>query len=654
MLNILFIVLFFVILISIAFYFSKNLSKQPQKSIEEQLGEGISEEKQVARITEIFNTLVKTDLALLDLTEDEYKEREKSKNEVLTDLDNAPKGDPSAKTHVKMHIKNMLLQGKTGVTPKNIGRIIHFDEPNKLTNRDKFEICHHYYLKRAEAEYKKKSKDERLKSEAPTRTAMRRLIEENYFDIPIVENGETKRVVTNEMFEAMYQRVIQKEDYTLSYNDKIDIVTQRLYAQFKGLSVADIFLDNSGVDEVDGGVSGIPETGFQFKLLPNMEYSYEHLWIVWQGSSILLKGCGFESTEDLERVVNNIYMYNPPYALTRESGYVPCSMSDDTRIVVCMPPFAEDFAFFARKHDTAKGLLPEQIICQEGAEDVITLVKWLVFGKRNIVVSGEQATGKTTFLKMLFHFVQDTNIRVNEMMFELGLRYAFPDKNIFSMQATNFVTMQEGIDVSKKMNGGMNIIGEIAEAILTVYFAQITQRGGSNALATFHGKDTVATVNSMGQDLVECGVAKSLTEGKRKIAEILHINIHLDNDRPQIDISNIEQVTKELANETRKVRHIGFIDEVIPVVGVKYPYPTPKTQEEAWANDAEYYMRQTDREVFEVHRLVEWKDNRLVIVDIPSEDMCEKIIKHGNLSRAQEIEFRRDMEYLKSKRVSVA
>lgn len=649
MLNIIFIVLFFALLLGVAVYFSKNLSKQPAKTIEEQLGDGVSEEKQIAKITEIFNSLVKTDLALLDLTEEEYKEKEKNKNEVLTDLDLAPKGIPLAKAHVKMHIKNMLLQGKTGVTSKNIGRIIHFDEPNKLTNRDKLEICHHYYLKRAESEYKRKNGNERLTAEAPTRTAMYNLITENGFDVPIIENGVSRHIVTNEMFDAMYQKVTRKSDFTLTYNDKIDIVTQRLYAQFKGLSVADIFLDNSGVDEVDGGVSGIPETGFQFKMLPNMDYSYKHLWIVWHGTSILLKGCGFESSEDLQRVVENIYLYNPPFALTQDSGYVACSMADDTRIVCCRPPMGEDFAFFARKHDTAKGLLPEQIISQEGAKDVITLIKWLVVGKRNIIVSGEQATGKTTFLKMLFHYINESNIRVNEMMFELGLRYAFPDKNIFSMQATNSVSMQEGIDVSKKMNGGMNIIGEIAEAILTVYFAQITQRGGSNAMATFHGKDTVTTINSMGQDLVECGVAKSLTEGKQKIADILHINIHLDNDRPQIDINDIDQVEKELASETEKVRHIGFIDEVIPVVGVVYPYPRPKTQEEAWANDAEFYMRQTDREVFEVRRLVQWENNKLVIKNIPSEDMCLKIIKQGNLSRAEEIEFRRDMEYLKSK-----
>lgn len=650
MLNILIIVMFFAFLLGAGFYFSKSLSKQPAKTIEEQLGDSNSLDKQISKVTEMFNNLVKQDLALLDLTEDEYKIQENIKNETLTALDQAPKGIPSAKVKVKQHIKNMLLQGKTGITPKNIGRIISFDEPSKLSNRDKFEICHHYYLKRAEAEYKKLSSDERKKAQDATRTAMERLIEENNLDKPIIDkDGFARHIVTNEMFEAMYQNVTGKPDYTLTYNDKIDIITQRIYAQFKGHSVADIFLDNSGVDEVDAGVSGIPETGFQFKLLPNMDYSWKHLWIVWHGTSILLKGCAFESHEDLQRVTENIYLYNPPFALTQDSGYVACSMADDTRIVCCRPPMGEDYAFFARKHDTAKGLLPEQIINQEGAKDVITMIKWLVLGKRNILVSGEQATGKTTFLKMLFHWVNDTNIRLNEMMFELGLRYAFPDKNIYSMQATNSVTMQEGIDVSKKMNGGMNIIGEIAEAILTVYFAQVTQRGGSNALATFHGKDTPACVNSMGQDLVECGVAKSLTEGKQKIAEILHINIHLDNDRPQVDINDLEQVEKELTQETRKVRHIGFIDEVIPVTGVKYPYPTPKTQEEAWANEAEYYMRQTDREVFTINRLVQWENNRLVIKNIPTEDMCEKIIKHGNFNRAQEIEFRRDMEYLKTK-----
>lgn len=647
MANIIVIIAFF-LLCGIGIYlFSRGLSKQPQKTIEEQIGDTVNEANQVQKVSEIFQSLVKRDLALLDLTEEEYKEQEQTKNEILTDLDLAFKGVPLAKKHIKAHIRNMIMQGKTGVNSKNIGRIIHFDEPTKLTARDKFEICHHLYLREAEAEYRKLSKEEKLTAPSPSRTAMKKLIEENNFDIPIIdEDGEKRHIVTEEMFDAMYQNMMKK--HTLSYNDKVDIVTQRIYAQFKGLSGADIFLDDSGIDEVDGGVSGIPESGYTFKMLPNMDYSWKHLWIVWGGQSILLKGGFFNSAEDLNRVTENIYQYNPPFALTEASGYVACSMADDTRIVVATKNFGEDTAFFARKHDTAKGYKPEQIITQEGAKDVIKLIKWLVKGKRNIIVSGEQATGKTTFLKMLFYYINETNIRVNEMMFELGLRYAFPDKNIFSMQATNTVSMQAGIDVSKKMNGGMNIIGEIAEAILTVYFAQVTQRGGSNAMATFHGKDTPSTINSMGQDLVECGVAKSLTEGKQKIAEILHINIHLDNDRPKIDITDTAQVEKELASETRKVRHIGFIDEVIPVIGKAYPYPHPKTQEEAWENEAEYYMRTTDREVFTINRLVEWRSNKLCICNIPSEKMCEDIIKYGNFSRQEEVEFRRDMEYLKT------
>lgn len=687
--NIVLILIFFALLIGGIYYFSKKLKDSPKETIDEQVGERISEEQQIDKVAEQFDSLIKEDLSLLDLDEKSYKEKENTKAEVLMNLDLASKGNLKAREFIKGHIYSMIDEGKTGLNSKNVNLVIRFDDIRQLKSRDMFEIAHHVLTKKYEKNLNDLSKEDRLMQKSPTRKAMAEFIESNNLHRGAYYNGEIRHIITKDRLYIAFVNTMLREgvleygeydadgnpvlsqnglpklaDYRLKLDlkTKYEILAQRIYEEYKGFSSADIFLSDSGVDEVDGGVSGIPETGFTFKMLPNMQYSHEHLWIVWNGTNILLESYGFGKleAEGLQRVCNIIYKNNPPHALTEDSGFVACAMADDTRIVVTMPPFGEDYAFFARKHDTAKGFKPENLINAdegsaytnlEGCIDTIKLLKWSVKGKRNIIVSGEQNTGKTTFIKMLFNFVDEDNIRVNEMMAELGLRYAFPTKNIFSMQATSNVSMQTGIDISKKMNGGVQILGEISESILTVMFSQLCSRGGSQAYATFHGKDTDACIKSMGQDLVECNVATSLADGMAKISEILNINIHLDNDRPKIDIATLTDAEKERyanmgVDEDDRSRHIGFIDEVVPLIGTKYPYPNPKTQEEMWQNTTEYYMRETDRVVYQINRLIEYKDKKLVVRNIFTDETCDKIA--SKLSRRDELEFWNDMEKIKS------
>lgn len=686
MINIILTILFFALIVGGLLWYKKKLSDVPKETVDEQVGERITEQQQVDKVEEIFDSLIKEDLSLQDLDEKSYRQKEAIKTEVLTNLSKCSQGDLDAREKIKQHVFSMMSEGRTGLTDKNINSVIHFEDIRRLSNRDMFEIAHYMLTKKFEKEYKKKTEEEKATSSSPTASAMHYFITSNGLHKGVWINGEFRHVITTQRLkEAFIHTMVELEclkaekdengevitdangnpkysyRLNLELRDKYKILSQRIYEEYKGLSSADIFLNDAGIDEVDGGVSGIPDTGFQFKLLPNMQYSWQHLWIVFKGVCILLESYGFGDTgvEGLQRVCNIIYKSNPPYALTEETGFVPCSMADGTRIVVSIPPFGEDYAFFARKHDTAKGFKPEDLI-NEGQEnsaykggtaDTIKILKWATLGKLNILCSGIQGCGKTTFIKMLFHYISEDNIRVNEMMFELGLRYAFPTKNIYSMQATQNVTMQMGIDIGKKMNGQTLVLGEIAESILTVLFSQMCSRGGAQALATFHGKDTDECIKSMAQDLVEQGICTSLSDGKAKVAEILNINIHLDSDRPKIDLSKLstEDAMKYAemdADEDDKSRHIGFIDEVIPLVGTRYPHPKPKTQEEMWENTTEYYMRETDRVVYRINRLVEFENGYLVVKNVFSDEMCDKIA--NTLTRKDELQFRRDMEEIKS------
>ena len=137
-------------------------------------------------------------------------------------------------------------------------------------------------------------------------------------------------------------------------------------------------------------------------------------------------------------------------------------MKDGSRVVVVRPTFSETWGFFIRKFDVTRASL-EQLIRDPGKEEAIDLMKFIVKGARIIALTGEQGTGKTTMLMAMIENIYETlNIRVQETAFELHLRKIYPTRNILSFRETETVSGQEGLDVQKKTDGSVNIIGEVA------------------------------------------------------------------------------------------------------------------------------------------------------------------------------------------------
>ncbi|MEI3356121.1 MAG: hypothetical protein V8R81_03480 [Clostridia bacterium] len=133
-------------------------------------------------------------------------------------------------------------------------------------------------------------------------------------------------------------------------------------------------------------------------------------------------------------------------------------MKDGSRVVVVRPSFSETWAFFVRKFDVKRATL-EQLVRDDGKEDAIELLKYLVKGARITSITGEQGSGKTTLLMGMIENIYETmNIRVQETAFELHLRKIYPTRNILTFRETDTISGQEGLDVQKKTDGSVNII----------------------------------------------------------------------------------------------------------------------------------------------------------------------------------------------------
>ena len=340
-------------------------------------------EKMIEFIKRRLDEITKINLYDIGLSEEELKRRKSKKYELKKALKGCTYGDVNDKKYIKELIFD-LLSKEYGVTEMNISRAIPFDIPSILTSQDKFDILLYIYKKEFGYE------------------ALSELIKKYKLDEFKYIQGETKPcyVITEEEISDIFE----KEKIELSFGDKLNIVVQRIYQQYKGYSSIDEIRDMN-IDGVSGGVSGLPESFIsQVAQTDSSDYlsqiqehkvqrACDSIWIMFHGKSIRLGFLSFGTEAELKRVCQNIYKYNNPGQLSDTNGYKINEMKDGSRVVVVRPSMSETWAFFVRKFDVKRATL-EQIVLYPGKEDTIALLKYLVKGARIISLTGEQGCRK--------------------------------------------------------------------------------------------------------------------------------------------------------------------------------------------------------------------------------------------------------------------
>ncbi len=428
----------------------KSVNKKQNQEVEDKVEvdeKTYSLDKMTAYVKKRLDEITKVNLYDIGLTEEELKRRKQKKYELKKALKGCTYGDVNDKKYVKELIYDLLVR-EYNVDETNISKTIPFDIPSLLTPQDKFDILIYVYQKEFGYE------------------ALTQIIKK--YDLAKLKYiyGEAKPcyVITGEEISDIFE----KENLVLSFEDKLNVVVQRIYQHYKGYSSIDEVRDMN-IDGVSGGVSGLPESFLSQVAQTDGDYlnqvldnkvprACDSIWIFFQGKSIRLAFLSFGTEAELKRVCQNIYKYNNPGQLSDTNGYKINEMKDGSRVVVVRPSFSETWAFFVRKFDVKRATL-EQLITVPGKENAIDLLKFLVKGARIIALTGEQGCGKTTMLMAMIENIYETmNIRVQETAFELHLRKIYPTRNILTFRETETISGQEGLDVQKKTDGSVNII----------------------------------------------------------------------------------------------------------------------------------------------------------------------------------------------------
>lgn len=541
-----------------------------------------------------FDEITRMNLYDLALSEEEFERRKNVKYE----LKKALKGAGYADSNDKKYVKNLmfdLLRNNYKVNNFNINHAIPFNNFDALTSQDKFEILMHVYKKEFKAE------------------ALTQMITKYNLDYPKYEFDENvpSYVITAQEIDNIFTAEITGE--TLSFDDKLEIIVQRIYQSYKGYSVVDDIRDMN-IDGVSGGVSGIPPS-FLDQLSDMDEYleqiqdrkipmSYDSVWIFYKGKATYLSFLSFGSEDELKRVCQNIYKYNNPGQLSESVGYKINEMKDGSRIVVLRPNFSESWAFFVRKFAPPTLISSEQLLIHDGRDKVIELLKFLVRGARVTAITGEQGCGKTTLLMAIMKYLYPTiTIRVQETAFELHLRKIYPYHNILSLRETDTISGQEGLDVQKKTDGGVNILGEVATDPVAAWMIQMAQVASKFTLFTHHAKTFPNLITSLRNSLLKIGMFNSENVAEVQVVQVINFDIHL---KKGIDGTRyIERITEcvpleqkfSYNNDYRKVKEVD------------------KKLDKFMDNAVEFFQHMTQSQNYTYRNVVEFIDGKYVFTN---------------------------------------
>lgn len=426
------------------------------------------------------------------------------------------------------------------------------------------------------------------------------------------------------------------EDIRLNYEDMIEVLTVLIYQRYKGFGHVDTILEMN-INGINIGASGsVLQSVNNTKI--KMNRAPRSCWLNLWGKYLHLRFINFGNEEEVRRVVQLICRYNSPGPLTEKRGYLVNTMHDKSRVLAMRPPVAEYWAVFVRKFSISNATTNKLVIKkldrtlkwspeyeakiralpgikEDWIEELKISIKkneptialmdsmvengmsypgftanarlpmklyyYLMRGQVTVAFTGRQNSGKTTMMSTVVYYMDPRyTIRVLEMAPELYLREMYPDRNILSVQETEWVTAQALQDALKKSDAAISIVGEVATDIVAARMIQMGQIASLFTIFSHHANTGKDLVYGLRNSLVNAsGMTPNTAEDQ--VLDVVKVNSHLDFD-------------------TSGKRFIERFTEII-TLDTKSPYPEIDINNIEYAKamiDREYYTRVTDREKF--------------------------------------------------------
>jgi len=211
-------------------------------------------------------------------------------------------------------------------------------------------------------------------------------------------------------------------------------------------------------------------------------------------------------------------------------------------------------------------------------------------------------------MAMIENIYETMNLRITETAFELHLRKIYPTRNILSMRETETISGQACLDVQKKTDGSVNIIGEVATDPVASWMIQSAQVASKFTLFTHHAKTFPNLVTALRNSMLRAGVFTNEQTAEEQVVQVLNFDIHLVKD-------------------FRGRRYIERITECIPVEDKNdytYDYRNETTMEgkieKFMDNATNFFVKSTNKELYKYVNVLEYHDGVYVLTNPISEN----------------------------------
>lgn len=230
MINAILIILIFALVVVFVLYGIQKIKHEETEEIIEVNDKTYTLDKMTDFIKKRLDEITKINLYDIGLSEEELKRRKNKKYELKKALKGCTYGDANDKKYVKELIYDILYR-EYGVDETNISKAIPFDVPSLLTSKDKFDIILYMY-----------------KNEFGNEALTNIINKYNLADLRYIKGNEKPcYVITEEDID----KIFEKENFILTYDDKLKVLVQRIYEIYKGYSVIDEIREMN-IDGVSG------------------------------------------------------------------------------------------------------------------------------------------------------------------------------------------------------------------------------------------------------------------------------------------------------------------------------------------------------------------------------------------------------------------
>ncbi len=481
---------------------------------------GVEEEKEEKNIYSMeylceemkrrINDIINMDLDVLRLNKKDLESRRQLKRSLSEATRGCSHGDIHKKLIVSARIKK-ILAGQLRITAETADYVIPFPHYSHLTATDRFEIM--MYLQKREGNYK-------MFRSILHEAGLGRLTKD--------EAGFHYDIDGKDLEEAFYKLV-----RPLNYDDKLNIITQRIYQEIYGLSVADLLImEDESIDSVSGGVSGLTQENCRYKEEDiyhgdfRKPMSYESIWVVCEGKPLHLKFLTLGAQCGIIRVCKNLSEHGRNGHFTSSEGGGKNHLVNGSRVTTFRPNNASQWAFFVRKFGSTSRWELEDLITDPGCRYPIELLKWCVHGCVNLIFSGDQNSGKTTNMRAAVREIdRRQQIRTIEADFELYLNDAYHDRNILGTRPSKALDFPKLIELLKASEAHTILFGETASLEQAKHLLDLLLAGTKRIITTGHWPAAEDMISYF--VLAHGGYGNGgAGEVERVIARLLHIDVH--------------------------------------------------------------------------------------------------------------------------------